>query len=193
MRNSGERLADLRAQSAANRAGAGPRRRARRAHWAPTRSAPAWRRSSTTPSAARGRRSRRSPTATTRRRDVLEGGADGRDRDRAARAGDGRRRGARPRLRRHGGAGRGQPQLPAGGDEVGGVLRRPRPHRPRRPAVGRRPPADRGARAGGLPAQRASRRRPSRRATSRPRAGSPTSSSRRSPAARPRRLRARGR
>ena len=52
-------------------------------------------------------------------------------------------------------AGRGQPQLPALGDQVGRLLRGAGADRPRRAALGGRLPADRGDRAGGLPAQRA--------------------------------------
>ena len=137
--------------------------------------APGWRRSSTTPSAAPAPRWRSSPTAPTRPRTCS------RTTPAASRAtsglrvdGDDRRRAPDARLRRHRPAGRRQPQLPALGDQVGGVLRGPGAHRPRRAALGRRLPADRGRRAGGLPAQRPRRRPRSPPATSRPRAGSPT-------------------
>ena len=79
---------------------------------------------------ARGRRRRRA-SATSRLR--VEATIDG-DSPRA-------------RLRGHRRPGRGQPQLPALGDQVGRVLRGPGPDRPRRAAVGRRLPADRGDRA----------------------------------------------
>ena len=117
--------------------------------------ATAWTRSSPTPSAAPGRRWRRSPTAPTRAEDVLEDDAERRGaRRHAAGRGDDRRRSAWPRLQRHRPPGRGQPQLPALGDQIGGLLRGAGAHRPRRAALGRRLPADRGARPRGLPAQR---------------------------------------
>ena len=152
-----DRRAPPRASSPSATAPAGSRRR--------------WPRSSTTPSAAPAPRSRSSPTARYEAADVLEGW---RRRARLRVAADDRRRLARARLRRHQPTGRGQPQLPALGDQVGGLLRRPRAHRPRRPAVGGRPPAGRGDRARGLRCSTRGRRRRSRRATSRPRAGSPT-------------------
>ena len=65
--------------------------------------------------------------------------------------------------------------------------------RPRRAALRRRLPPDRGHRPAGLPAQRPRRRPPSPPATSRPRAASPTSSSPRSPAPARSRPRDRGR
>ena len=64
------------------------------------------------------------------------------------------RRKPQARLRRHRPAGRGQPQLPALGDQVGRLLRGAGADRPRRAALGRRLPADRGDRPRGLPAQR---------------------------------------
>ena len=144
MRNPRQRLADLRAQRAANLAGErrlaelverlGAERPARR-----DGRDPRLRRAPHAGGARRARRrrlrgrrtcSRAAPTAAS-------------DLD-AAGAGDDRRRRAAARLRRHRRPGRGQPQLPAVGDQVGGLLRRPRAHRPRRAALGRRPPAGRG-------------------------------------------------
>ena len=75
---------------------------------------------------------------------------------------------------RHRPPGRGQPQLPALGDQVGRLLRGARADRPRRAALGGRLPPDRGDRPRGLPAQRPRPRPRSSPATSRPRAGSPT-------------------
>ena len=138
--------------------------------------APGWTRSSPTPSAAPGRRWPSCPTAPTRPRTCSRTTPAGSPRDvTPAGRGDDRRRAPRARLRRHRRPGRRQPQLPALGDQVGGLLRRPGPDRPRRPALGRGLPADRGPRARGLPAQRPAARRPSSPATPRPRAGSPTS------------------
>ena len=156
MRNPSERLADLRAQRAANLTGArrvaelverlGADGLARRDGRDPRlRRAPH----------PRGDRRAR-PTATYE----AERRARGRGRRLAAtsRCGCGRRSTATrcgstsPAPSR---PGRGQPQLPALGDQVGGLLRRPRAHRPRRAALGRRPPAGRGGRARGLAAQRA--------------------------------------
>ena len=95
------------------------------------------------------------PDGTYRAEDVLEADWNGAERDLRLRleatiAGDR----AAPRLRRQRRPGRRQPQLPALGDEIGRLLRRPRPHRPRRPALGRRPPPDRGPRPRRLAAQR---------------------------------------
>ena len=123
----GRRQPDRRA--AARRAGRAPRARgAARRDGA---------RSSPTPSAAPGPRSRRCPTALRRR-----GRARGRRRGardvelRVAATIDGDRLDAR--LRRHRPAGRRQPQLPALGDQVGGLLRgagrSPTPTRRPRPA-----------------------------------------------------------
>ena len=157
MRQPEQRRADLRAQLAANRIGArrlaelaaAPRRPARCARPPP--------RCSTTPSGARAPASPRCPTARARpatcsRR--IEGDLELRL------VGDRRRRPPDPRLRaaaptQHAG----QPQLPARRHALGGVLRRPRADRPRRPAERRRLPPDRGRRAGGLAAERARRRR----------------------------------
>ena len=139
---------------------------------APARCARRSPRCSTTPSGAPAPASRSSRTATRTADDVLEA----REGDleivlQATVAGDaltldftGTRRAAR-----------GQPQLPAGGDPLGVLLRRPGAHRSRHPRQRRRLPADRGDRARGHPAQRRAPRRPSSAATSRPRRGSPTS------------------
>ena len=155
MRNPAERLADLRAQRAANLTGA--RRLAElverhgadglRAGMAEILDYAERRTRAATRRAARRRRtrprtcSRAAPTAPTT--STL--------RVRATIAGDALRLDFAGTER----AGRGQPQLPALGDQVGGLLRRPRAHRPRRAAVGGRAPADRGGRARGLAAQRA--------------------------------------
>ena len=115
------------------------------------------------------------PDGTYGAEDVLEDDCDGEQRDVVLRVEatiDGER--AAPRLQRHRPAGRGQPQLPALGDQVGGLLRRPRPHRPRRAALGRRLPADRGGRAARAACSTPAPRPRSPPATSRPRAGSPT-------------------
>ena len=53
---------------------------------------------------------------------------------------------------------RGQPQLPARRHPLGVPVRRARAHRPRHPALGRRLPADRGARPGGQRPERPPRR-----------------------------------
>ena len=98
-------------------------------------SPPAWRRSSTTPSAAAAPRSPGSRTATTRRptcsRAAPTAAGTSSCACACAVAGDALEldfaRQRRP--------GRGQPQLPARGDQVGGLLRRPRPDRPRRTAL----------------------------------------------------------
>ena len=94
------------------------------------------------------------PDGSYRAEDVLEGDWDGEERDLRLRL-EATIAGRLPaaRLRRQRGAGRGQPQLPPLGDQIRRLLRRPRPHRPRRPALGRRPPADRG---GGAPRARCS-------------------------------------
>ena len=141
--------------AAANRIGERRLRRARRAPRRRDRCATGWPRSSPTPSAAPGPPSPSSPTAPTRPRTCSRTTPTASERDvtlRVAATIDGDT--PPPRLQRHRRAGRRQPQLPALGDEVGGLLRGPRPDRPRRAAVGRRPPPDRGHRAGGLPAQR---------------------------------------
>ena len=139
-----QRLADLRAQEAANRVGA-------LRLWSCTSA------SATRPLrdgmaeilAYSERRTRAAlaelPDGSYRAEDVLEGDWNGEERDLRLRleatiAGDS----PPPRLQRQRGAGRRQPQLPPLGDQVGRLLRRPRPHRPRRPALGRRPPPDRG-------------------------------------------------
>ena len=85
-----------------------------------------------------------------------------------------RGRPAHARLHGHRRPGGGQPQLPALGDQVGRVLRGAGGDGPGRPAVRGRLPPDRGDRAGGMPAERAVRRPPSWPATSRRRAASPT-------------------
>ena len=177
-----ERLADLRAQRAANLTGA--RRvaelveRLRRASGC----ARGWPRSSTTRSAARGRRSSGCRTASyeaERRARGRPPTAAGRRaaRARATIAGDALRLDFDGQRR----AGRRQPQLPALGDQVGGLLRRPRARptpTPRRRAGAHRPvevlaPP-------GLRCSTPGRRRRSPPATSRRRAGSPTSCWRRS-------------
>ena len=104
--------------------------------------------------------------------DVLEA-ARRRPRADAARHRRGRR--ARARLQRLRRAARRQPQLPARRDAVGLLLRAARARRPRRAAVRRRLPAAHGARARGLPAQRRARRRPWPPATWRPPRAWPTS------------------
>ena len=86
---------------------------------------------------------------------------------------DGRR--AHARLHRQRRPARGQPQLPAGRDPLGLLLRDPRAHRPRHPRQRRRLPAGRRDRARGLAAQRPLAGGGGRRATSRPPRGSPTS------------------
>ena len=156
MRFPRQRLADLRAQAAANRLGV--RRLAELADRHGTAACcgrhgrdPRLRRA---PHQGRARAS--CPTARYSAEDVLEDDAGG---ERATSVCGSRRRSTgdrlRARLRRHRPAARRQPQLPALGDQVGGLLRRPRPDRPRRAALGRGLPADRGPRPGGLPAQRA--------------------------------------
>ena len=156
MRFPRQRLADLRAQAAANRIGALRLGRAGRAPRPRARCAPGMEEIL----AYAERRTRAAlgascPTATYAAEDVLEDDADGEPRDvDAAGRGDDPRRPARARLQRHRRAGRRQPQLPALGDQVGRLLRRPRADRPRRAALRRRLPADRGDRPRGLPAQR---------------------------------------
>ena len=150
-------------------------RRARRAPRASTRCAPGWRRSSTTPSAAPGPRSPSSPTATYEAEDVLEDDAGGdratsRLRVAATIAGDA----LRLDFSRHRRPGRGQPQLPALGDQVGRLLRGAGADRPRRAALGGRLPADRGDRARRAACSTPAPRPRSPPATSRPRAASPT-------------------
>ncbi len=161
MRNPRQRLADLRAQRAANLTG---ERRllelAGRHGIAVLRSGMA----EILDYAERRTRARSPscPTAPTRRRTLMEADAAGRAARRppAGHRAD-RGRPADARLHRHRPPGRGQPQLPAAGDEVGRLLRRPRAHRPRRAALGRRLPPGRGDRARGMPAERppAGRRR----------------------------------
>ena len=90
-----------------------------------------------------------------------------RRRPRAAPEGDGRRRRADARLHRLRRPARRQPQLPAGGHALGLLVRRARAHRPRHPARRGRDAARHGDRARGLPAQRALARPRSWRATSR--------------------------
>ena len=112
--------------------------RARRAPRAASSCAPGWPRSSPTPSAAPAPRSPRCPTASTRAEDVLEDDSPDGQRARRRACGstatiDGET--PAPRLRRHRPAGRRQPQLPALGDQIGRVLRRPR----RSPTPTRRP------------------------------------------------------
>ena len=77
-------------------------------------------------------------------------------------------------LHRLGRPARGQPELPAGRDPVGLLLRAARADRPRRAAVRRRLPAAGGDRPRGLPAQRAPRRPPWPAATWRPPRAWPT-------------------
>ena len=150
MRNPGQREADLRAQLAANRAGADRLLALTRTdgvgHRAQRLRADAGLRRAAHPRPDRRARGRR---------------VHGHRRARGARG----RPGAAPeghRPRRGDGAGlhrlrrpaRGQPELPAGGDAVGLLLRAARADRPRRAGVrGRLPPAG-GDRARGLPAQR---------------------------------------
>ena len=194
MRAPRQRLADLRAQQAANRIGELRLARAGRAPRAPSCCARGW----TEILAYSERRTRAAlaalPDGAYAAEDVLEDDCAGRRaRRRPAARGDDRRRAPAARLRRHRRPGRRQPQLPALGDEVRRLLRRPRPHRPRGAALRRRPPADRGHRPARLPAQRRATPPRSPPATSRPRAGSPTSSSPPSPAPARCRPRARGR
>ncbi len=87
---------------------------------------------------------------------------------------DDRRRAPDARLHRHRSPGRGQPQLPPAGHQVRRLLRRPRAHRPRRAALGRRLPAGGGDRSGGVPAAMRGRLPRWPPATSRPPAGWPT-------------------
>ena len=151
MRNSDERLADLRAQAAANRIGAERLVALAEARGRDGRS----RRHGGDPRLRRAAHARR-PRRAARRHPHRRGRPRGECRRRraTARAGDDRRRLADARLRRHRRPGRGEPQLPALGDEVGGVLRRPRARRPGRAAVGRRPPAGARHRPAGLAPQR---------------------------------------
>ena len=171
-----ERRADLRAQLAANRVGA-----LRLAELAR-----ALRRRAAARGDRRGARLRRAaharmprgarPTARATREDVLEA-PRGRPRRCALRATvDGER--LMLDFTGSAAAARGQPQLPARGHPLGLLLRGARAHRPRHPAVGRRLPADRGARARGLRCSTRAPARRSRRATSRPPRASPTSCSR---------------
>ena len=154
MRFPAQRLADLRAQRAANRVGAERLTELARA----PRPRPAAGRDGGDPRLRRAphpRRDRRPP----RRHPPGRGRARGRrrrprPRHRAPGRGDDLRRVPDARLRRHRPAGRGQPQLPALGDQVRRLLRGPGADRPRRAAVGRRLPPDRGPGARGLPAER---------------------------------------
>ena len=164
MRAPRQRLADLRAQQAANRVG-----ELRLAELAERHGADAAaRRDGRDPRLRRaphpggaGRAPRRHLHAP---RTCSRTTARARERDVILRVdGDDRRRAPAARLQRHRPAGRRQPQLPALGDQVGGLLRGPRPDRPRRAALGRRPPPDRGGRPAGLPAQRPLPRRRRRR------------------------------
>ena len=154
MRSPRQRLADLRAQQAANRIG-----ELRLGELRERLGTEALRAGMAEILAYTERRTRAAlaelPDGTYEAEDVLEADWNGEERDLRLRleatiAGER----AAARLQRQRGAGRGQPQLPALGDEVGRLLRRPRPHRPRRPALGRRPPPDRGHRPAGLAAQR---------------------------------------
>ena len=154
MRAPHQRLADLRAQAAANRIG-----ERRLAELAERHGLDRLRAGMEEILAYAERRTRAALDGAPRRRLRGRGRARGRRRRRAARRraagrGDDRRRSPDARLRRHRPPGRRQPQLPALGDQVGGVLRGARAHRPRRAALGRRLPADRRARPGRLPAQR---------------------------------------
>ena len=188
MRNPDERRGDLRAQLAAHRLARAAPGGALRAATGATRSSRRWTSSTPTPSGACARRSAALPDGRYEASDSLEA-PEGELVD--PRGGHDRRRRDRDRLRRHGRAARGQPQLPARGHALGCVLRRPLPDRSRRARLGRRVRAGDGARARGLARQRAARPRPSWPGTSRPRAGSPTCSSARS--ARRSRCRRRGR
>ena len=102
---------------------------------AETASSRRWTSSTPTRSASSEPRSRASPTAATRREDVLEA-PERRARD--PRRGHDRGRRDRVRLRRHGAAARGQPQLPARGHALGLLLRRPLPDRTRPARLRRR-------------------------------------------------------
>ena len=175
MRFPEQRLADLRAQRAANRIGA-----RRLTELAERHGLELLRAGMAEILAYAERRTRDAlaelPDGSYAAEDVLEDDAGGAPRDVVLRVvATISRRAALARLRRHRPAGRRQPQLPALGDQVGGLLRGAGPDRPRRAPLGRRLPADRGARARGLPAQRPRRRPPSSPATPRPRAASPTS------------------
>ena len=179
MRQPDQRRADLRAQLAANRIGA-----RRLVELAERLGADALREATAAVLDYAERRTRACiaalPDGPREARDVLEG-IEGDIELRLVATVEGDR--LDPRLRRQRAAARRQPQLPARGHALGRLLRGPRPDRPRRPAERRRLPPDRGARAGGLAAQRArdggpAARRPRwRAATSRPPAASPTSSS----------------
>ena len=161
MRQPDQRRADLRAQLAADRVGGAAARSSCTSGSAPTTlRAGVRRRCSTTPSGARAPASRRSPTARAPRATCSRRArATSRSRSRATVDG----RAADARLHRQRGAARRQPQLPAGRDPLGLLLRDARADRPRHPAERRRLPAGRGDRARGLPAQRALARRGRRR------------------------------
>ena len=160
MRNPRQREADLRAQLAANRAGA-ERLEALLERTASTPCAPRCARRSTTRSGAPAPGSRSSRTARCTARDVLEAR---RGRPRAAAARHRRRRGARAGLRpARRTSTSGNLNCPLAGDPVRLLLRAARAHRPRRAAVrGRLPAADRD-RARGLAPERAPARRGGRR------------------------------
>ena len=145
MRNPSQRLADLRAQQAANLVGRAAPARARRAARPRRACATGWRRSSTTPSAAPAPRWRSSPTAPGRPSDVLEDGPDGARGRRAA--------GARRRSRASSSSSTspaaptrssGNLNCPLSVTKLGLVLRRAGADRSRRAALGGRPPAGRG-------------------------------------------------
>ena len=164
MRNPRQRLADLRAQQSANRVG-----RLRLAELAERHGTAGLQEGMAAILDYAERRTRAAlaalPDGTYSAEDFLEDDSPDGDRARRRPPGhrDGRRRDPAPRLRRHRPSGRRQPQLPALGDQIGRVLRRPRPHRPRRPALRRRPPPDRGHRPARLPAERRAPRRGRRR------------------------------
>ena len=194
MRNPSQRLADLRAQRAANLTGERRLARARRAPRRSSRSAAGMSEILDYAERRTRARSRSFPTAATRPRTSWrttpgERPDDIRLRVAARIEGDA----ADARLHGHRLAGGGQPQLPPLGDEVGGVLRGSRPDGPRRPAVGGRLSPDRGDRARGVPAECPARRPPSPPETWRRRAAWPTwcSTRCRRPRQRPRRARGR--
>ncbi len=191
MRNPSQRLADLRAQRAANALGA-ERLTAMAAELGARR-----------PARGHGRRPRlrRAPHprgARPPRRRHRRGGrparaAGGRGRHRAPGRRARRWRGARARLLRLQPAGTRQPQLPAAGDALRGPVRRPGAARSRRARLRGRPPAGSDQDRAGQRPRRAAPAPPSPRATSRPRVASPTWSSRRSPHSSTRPPRGRGR
>ena len=176
--------ADARAAPAARRparpAGRQPDRRAAASPSSPSATAPSSLRAGMAEILAYSERRTRAalaalPDGTYSAEDVLEDDSpSGRARRRPAGRGDDRRRAPAARLRRHRRPGRRQPQLPALGDQVGRLLRRPRPHRPRRAAL--RPAPTARSRSSPRPAacSTPSSRPRSPPATSRPPAGSPT-------------------